>query len=130
MTGYAILDENNVVTSVICGKDETDTDNLPSGCSSWEDYYGGKRTSRHTRRGVHFGEDGQPDGGTPFRKNYATIGGTYDPVRDAFIGPKPYPSWTTLNEDTCDWDPPSPRPDTEKGIYWDEDTLSWIVMEI
>ena len=126
MTGYAYLDENNVVTSVVRGRDETDTDNLPSGCSSWEEYYGAKRTSSNTRGGVHFGQDGKPDGGVAFRKNHATIGGIYDPVRDAFIGPKPYPSWTTLNEDTCEWQPPSPRPESENPHYWDEDTLSWV----
>ena len=126
MTGYAILDENNVVTSVICGKDETDTDNLPSGCSSWEDYYGGKRTSRHTRRGVHFGEDGQPDGGVALRKNFAGVGFTYDSVRDAFYEPKRYPSWV-LDEDTCLWNAPVSKPtDNNKYYLWDEDTTSWV----
>jgi hypothetical protein len=129
MAHYAVLDSNNIVIQVHVGKDEDDNDSLPSGCSSWEEYYGAKRTSYNTRGGVHCGQDGQPDGGTPFRKNYAAIGGSYDPVRDAFIAPKPFPSWT-LNDDTCAWEPPAPRPDTEKGMYWDEDTLSWIEMEI
>ena len=128
MAHYAILDSNNVIIQVHKGRDEDDTENLPSGCSSWEDYYGAKRTSFNTRGGVHHGEDGRPDGGVAFRKNYAAIGGTYDPVRDAFIGPKPFSSWTTLNEDTCEWEPPSPRPDTENPHYWDEDTLSWVVI--
>tara|TARA_Y100000114_G_C11645480_1_gene271484 strand:- start:122 stop:511 length:390 start_codon:yes stop_codon:yes gene_type:complete len=125
MTGYAILDENNIVTAIYSGRDETDLDDLPSEFTSWEEYYGGKRTSRNTHGGVHYGQDGKPDGGVAFRKNFATIGGTYDPVRDAFIGPKPYPSWT-LNEDTCLWEPPSPRPESDNIYYWDEDTTSWV----
>ena len=60
-----------------------------------------------------------------FRKNYAGIGFTYDSFRDAFIPPKPYPSWT-LDEDTCRWKPPTPAPINENNIYtWNESTLSW-----
>jgi len=59
------------------------------------------------------------------RKNYASIGGTYDLVRDAFIDKKPYPSWL-LDEDTCQWNAPTPYPDDGKKYYWDEDTTSWI----
>ena len=59
-----------------------------------------------------------------FRKNYAGIGDTYDAVRDAFIAPKPYDSWV-LNESTCRWQAPVPRPD---GHYiWDESTVSWLL---
>jgi len=124
MPYYAILDDNNIVTTVISGKDEADNDNLPSGCSSWEDYYGGKRASYNTRGGVHYGQDGQPDGGVAFRKNYASIGGSYDPVRDAFIPPKPFPSWV-LDEDTCCWNPPVPYPD--EGFHeWDEENGQWV----
>lgn len=60
-----------------------------------------------------------------FRKNYAGNGYVYDEVRDAFIAPKPYPSWI-LNEDTCKWEPPISYPMEEnKAHYWDEDSLSW-----
>jgi hypothetical protein len=59
-----------------------------------------------------------------FRKNYAGTGYTYDKTRDAFIAPKPYPSWT-LNDDTCRWEPPSSYPDDGKKYEWDEDTTSW-----
>ena len=59
-----------------------------------------------------------------FRKNYANVGGVYDSVRDAFIPPKPYASWT-LVEDTCQWKPPSAMPDDGKRYEWDEDTTSW-----
>jgi hypothetical protein len=59
-----------------------------------------------------------------FRKNYAGIGFTYDTARDAFIPPKPYPSWT-LNEDTCRWDSPVPYPTDDKMYEWDEETTNW-----
>jgi hypothetical protein len=68
---------------------------------------------------------GQHPEGRPLRKNYAGIGYTYDPVRDAFISPSPFPSWL-LNEDTCLWDAPTPYPNDGKPYAWDEDTLSWI----
>ena len=65
------------------------------------------------------------NGGTPYRKNYAGIGYTYDPAKDAFYSPKPYPSWL-LVEATCQWQAPTPRPTTEgKFYYWSEDDLSW-----
>ena len=68
---------------------------------------------------------GQHPEGRPLRKNYASVGYTYDSVRDAFIPPSPFPSWT-LNEDTCLWDAPTPYPDDDKSYYWDEATLTWI----
>ena len=69
-----------------------------------------------------------------FRKNYAGIGYIYDETRDAFIAPKPFPSWI-LNEDTCKWDAPVPYPDAgknpESGKFysWNEDTTSWIEVD-
>ena len=76
-----------------------------------------KQTSYNTYGGEH------KLGGTPFRKNYAGIGFTYDQARDAFIEPKPFDRWT-LNETTCMWDPPVPRP--ESGSYsWNETTKQW-----
>jgi hypothetical protein len=59
------------------------------------------------------------------RKNYAGIGYLYDPIRNAFIAPKPYPSWI-LNETTCQWESPIPYPIDEKVYYWDEATTNWI----
>jgi hypothetical protein len=65
-------------------------------------------------------------GGTPLRKNYAGVGYTYDSIRDAFIPPKPpYDSWL-LDEDTCQWMPPTPYPDDEKIYSWNESTTSWV----
>ena len=77
-----------------------------------------KQTSYNTYNGEHL------LGGTPFRKNYATIGGTYDPERDAFIPPRLFESWT-LNEDTCNWEPPTPYPDDDKYYDWNETTKQW-----
>jgi len=75
-----------------------------------------KQTSYNTVGGVH------RLGGTPFRKNHAGIGYTYDEDRDAFIPPSPFPSWT-LDEETCLWKPPTPKPD---GNYiWNESTQTW-----
>ena len=77
-----------------------------------------KQTSYNTVGGVH------KLGGTPFRKNHAGIGYTYDASKDAFIPPKPFASWT-LNEDTCDWESPVAYPDDDKDYIWNEDTTSW-----
>ena len=77
-----------------------------------------KQTSYNTRGGVH------KLGGTPFRKNYAGVGYTYDEARDAFIEPQPYPSWT-LNEDTCGWEAPVAFPNDGKSYNWNESTTSW-----
>jgi hypothetical protein len=87
----------------------------------WEGYYGKgglcKRTSYNTHGGVH------QNGGTPFRKNYAGTGYTYDPVRDAFYAPQPFESWT-LNEESCLWECPVERPEGE--YWWKEDTTEWV----
>jgi hypothetical protein len=62
------------------------------------------------------------------RKNYAGVGFTYDVERDAFISPKPFPSWV-LNENTCQWETPIPYPDDGEFHYWDETTTQWILVE-
>ena len=88
----------------------------------WEGYYGKgglcKRTSYNTMGGIH------QNGGTPFRKNYAGTGYTYDPVRDAFYSPQPFESWT-LNEESCLWECPVERPEGEDW-WWKEDTTEWV----
>ena len=127
MAHYTFLDNNNIVTEVIVGKDEGE-DN-----TDWEVHYGNfrgqvcKRTSYNTSGGIH------SSGGTPFRKNYAGIGYTYDEQRDAFIAQKPYTIWI-LNEDTCLWEAPVIKPElTEAEVFagssyrWDEETLDWIL---
>ena len=117
MAHYAILNENNIVTQVIVGKNEDETYNGQA--VNWEEYYGGKRTSYNTHGNVH------SSGGTPFRKNYAGVGYTYDLEKDAFIPPKPYNSWI-LNEATCLWDSPIPFPNDGKRYTWNEETVSWV----
>ena len=118
MAHYAFLNMQNIVTEVIVGKDETD------GLTNWEMHYGNireqvcKRTSYNTRGGVH------SEGGTPFRKNYAGIGYTYDFARDAFIPPKPFDSWT-LNENSCLWEAPVAYPNDGQRYEWNEETTSW-----
>jgi len=124
MAHYALLDENNIVTQVITGRDE---DDLPEGITSWEDYYGAfhgqtcKRTSYNTRGNQH-------PNGTPFRGNYAGIGYTYDEARDAFISPQPFPSWL-LDDATVSWVPPVAYPDDDNRYFWDEDTQTWRPVE-
>ena len=118
MAHYAFLDENNIVNEVIVGKNEGE-DGV-----DWEAHYGAfrgqvcKRTSYNTYGGVHI------NGGDPLRKNYAGIGYTYDIQKDAFISPKPFPSWV-LNEETCLWQSPVPYPTDNKRYEWDEAKLSW-----
>ena len=123
MAHYAFLDENNVVTEVIVGKDEGE------GGIDWEHHYGGlqgqkcKRTSYNTRGGIHL------EGKTPFRKNYAGIGYIYDSQRDAFIPQKPFASWS-LNEETCLWDAPVAMPTDGKMYSWDEATQAWVAAAV
>lgn len=116
MAHYAYLDENNIVTQVIVGKDENE------GGVDWEKYYGAKRTSYNTFEGKHL------MGGTPFRKNYAGIGYKYDEQRDAFIPPKPFASWV-LNEEKCVWDAPVPKPTDNNEYQWDEANQKWVRLE-
>jgi len=88
------------------------------------------QTSYNTRGGQHYDpETGEVDDGTPLRKNYAGIGDTYDSALDAFIPPQPYPSWV-LNEDTCQWGAPVAYPDDGKSYDWDEETTSWVEVNV
>ena len=81
-----------------------------------------KQTSYNTHGGIHkLGE-------TPFRKNHAGIGYTYDQARDAFIPKKPFNSWT-LNEDTCLWEAPVAMPEDDNKYTWNESTTSWEITE-
>lgn len=115
MATFAKLDENNVVLSVHSVNDEDITvDGVESeakgieyltsihGHSNW------KQTSYNSR----------------IRKNYAGIGYTYDSIRDAFLPPKLFPSWT-LDESTCTWQAPTPKPVDGKYYSWNESSQSW-----
>ena len=126
MAHYAFIDENNIVTEVIAGRDE---DDLIEGVTSWEDYYGAfrnqrcLRTSCNTRGGQHFQD------GVAFRGNYAGIGFEYREDLDAFIPPQPFPSWV-LNEQTFNWEAPVPYPE-DGGVYTlDEDAGDWIAADV
>jgi hypothetical protein len=112
MAHYAFLDENNIVTEVITGRDETE---VVDGISDWEEYYGNRRGVKCVRTSYNGN----------IRKNYAGIGYTYDEGRDAFIPPKSFESWN-LNEDTCLWEAPVAYPEDDKMYTWDEDTTSWV----
>ena len=124
MAHYAFLNSDNEVISVITGVDEwvtqTDTDGAQSGGSTeageafyaaqpWHGAASCRRTSYNNNT----------------RKNYAGINFTYDTERDAFIAPRPYPSWT-LDEATCRWQAPVPMPSEGGPWTWDEETLSWV----
>ena len=99
-----------VETVIVAEQDMIDT--LPDK-TSWD------QTSYNTRAGQH------PEG-RPLRKNYAGIGYTYDPARDAFIPPKTFPSWV-LNEETCWWEPPTPYPQDGEVYTWNEESKTWVV---
>lgn len=117
MAHYAFLDDNNIVTEVIVGIDETE---LIEGEAP--DVWYGKFRSQTCVRTSYNGN---------IRKNYAGIGYTYDEQRDAFIPPKPFASWL-LDEDTCQWEAPVPYPsDAPVGTWyiWDEENQDWVQPE-
>ena len=108
--------ENGIVTQVIVAKSEWIQTFVDTSPGEWI------QTSYNTYGGVH------KNGGTPLRKNYAGIGYTYDQQRDAFIPPKPYPSWI-LDEQSCLWEPPVAMPSDGKMYRWDEDSQNWVEVE-
>lgn len=110
--------ENNIVTQVIVvsNNDVNDLpfpDSEPLGVAFCQSLFGADTEWKQTSYNRNF------------RKNYASIGGQYDAALDAFIPPKPYPSWV-LNTETCLWDPPIPYPNDGKYYLWDEATQSWV----
>ena len=121
MANFAQLDESYIVTEVIVVNNET-INNLPFpesepvGVAFLQSLFGSTTVWKQTSYNANF------------RKNYASIGYTYDPVLDAFIAPKPYPSWL-LNTTTCQWQAPVPYPSDGKTYIWDEATLSWVLVE-
>ena len=122
MAHYAQVDGNNIVTQVIVAEQSFIDSGAVGAPSSWI------QTSYNTRGGVHYGQDGQPSGREQLRKNYAGIGYKYDSGRDAFIPKQPFTSWT-LNEQTCLWQAPVPKPADGKIYFWDEPSLCWVVSE-
>ena len=119
MAHFAQLNEQNVVLQVIVVNnneliDETGNESETKGVTFCEQLLGGtwKQTSYSGK----------------IRKNFASIGFTYDSTRDAFIPPKPFDSWI-LNETTCLWDSPTPYPNDGQNYFWDEPTTSWKVID-
>jgi len=106
MSHFAELDENNIVLRVLVGDN-----NAPNEGYDWFVENLGGRWMQTSYNGN-------------IRKNYAGIGFTYDDGRDAFIPPKPYPSWLLL-EDTCQWEAPIPYPDDDLIYQWDEEQGDW-----
>lgn len=109
MAHYAFLDENNIVTEVIVGIDETD---LIEGLDP-ETWYGNFR-GQTCKRTSYNGK---------IRKQFAGIGFSYDAVNDIFITPQPYPSWSFNSN--FDWQPPKPMP-TEGFWVWNEELGDWV----
>ena len=108
MAHYAFLDNNNIVTEVIVGIDETETiEGLDT--EIWYGNFRGQVCKRTSYNGN-------------IRYNYAGIGYKYDQVNDAFIAPQPYQSWTLNNK--FKWQAPTPMP-TEGKWRWNEENLEW-----
>ena len=115
MAHYAKV-KNGIVQQVIVAEEDFFTTFVDTSAGEWI------QTSYNTAGGVH------ELGGTPLRKNYAGEGYLYSKELDAFYQPQPYSSWT-LNETTCQWQPPVDYPDDDKKYEWDEDTTNWTEIE-
>ena len=117
MSHFAEIDENNIVLRVLrITQDVLDT-------GAFGDPKDWIQTSYNTHGGEHV------LGGTPLRKNYACIGYTYDKMRDAFIPPQPWPSWS-LNENTCLWEPPVSYPNDDNFYFWNEEEQKWEIESV
>jgi len=128
MAHFALIDNLRTVVFVTVGRQEDDGKELELCARTGHTY---RQTSYNTHGGVHYDPvTNQPsaDQSKAFRKNFAGIGYTYDPDRDAFIPPKLYPSWV-LNEQTCLWDAPVAMPTDGKMYQWDEATINWVELE-
>lgn len=119
MSHFAEINSDNIVKRVLV----IDQKNINTGVLGSSDNW--IQTSYNTRGGKHYAPNSNtPDGGVALRKNYAGVGYTYDATRDAFIAPQPYLSWT-LNNNTCQWEPPTVYPDNGKLYNWDEKNTEW-----
>jgi hypothetical protein len=114
MSHYAKV-VNGIVTQVIVAEPEFFQTFVDTSPGEWI------QTSYNTYGGQH------PEG-RPLRKNYAGVGYTYDPQRDAFIPPKPYNSWV-LDEESCLWESPVPYPNDEQRYIWNEEAQSWDLIQ-
>lgn len=128
MAHFALVGTDFRVEAVFVGRDEDDGLEAQLSERTGKTY---KQTSYNTRGGIHYDpETGLPsqDQSKAFRKNYAGVGYEYDPHRDAFIPPSPFPSWV-LDESSCLWEAPVPLPQDGKNYRWDEVTTSWVVVD-
>jgi hypothetical protein len=119
MAHFAQINENSIVDQVIVISDDDAPDPFPESETLGQQFIAG------------LGLDGvwkQTSYNRNFRKHYAGIGHTWDEQRDAFIPPKPFPSWV-LDETTCGWAAPVPYPDDGGRYWWDEDATSWVQAE-
>jgi hypothetical protein len=114
--------ENGTVTQVIVAEQDFINTGAVGEPSSWI------QTSYNTRGNVHYGQDGNPDGGQALRGNYAGIGYIYDSQNDVFYPAQPYPSWTISATTNWIWTAPVAMPEPVEGSYWawDEDTTNWV----
>jgi hypothetical protein len=110
MAHYAFLDDNNIVTEVITGRNESE---IVNGISDWEDYYGKIRNQRCVRTSYS---------GT-IRGSFAGIGYSYNEELDVFVAPQPYASWKLDSKNQ--WQAPKPYPTDKKAYSWNEETLNW-----
>lgn len=122
MAHFAQLDDNNLVTQVIVVNnsdilDQQGQESEAIGVAFCQSLFGSET------RWVQTSYNGK------IRKNYASTGFTYDQVRDAFIPPQPYPSWV-LDEVICAWDAPVPHPEDGQPWRWDEESLSWVQVQL
>jgi hypothetical protein len=125
MAHYAFLDENNVVTEVITGRNENE---IVDGISDWEEYYGAKRGQKCLRTSYNTKWNQHEFGGTPFRGNYAAVGMVYNEEHDIFVIPVIFDSWT-LDVAEARYKAPVPEPDEYWNYRWDEDTLNWVEIQ-
>jgi hypothetical protein len=124
MSHFAKLDENNIVIFVTVGRQEDDGKEAELSARTGDVY---KQTSYNTMNGVYIDpitREPATDQSKAFRKNFAGLGYFYDEALDAFIPPKPYNSWV-LDEDTCQWEAPLPRPNDGFTYIWNESQVDW-----
>jgi len=119
---------NGIVQQVIVAEQDVINSGLFGPASEWV------QTSYNTHGNIHYGQDGQPDGGVALRGNYANIGFIYDAAHDVFYAPQPYPSWTISAATNWIWAAPVPLPSDAgtgtppKRYKWDETTKTWVVV--
>ena len=118
MSHYAKILDGKVIQIIVAEPDFFNTF-VDSSAGNW------LQTSYNTKGGIHYGEDGKPDGGIALRGNYAGIDYIYDHINDVFYPPQPYSSWT-ISAPNWTWQPPVPYPDDTKSYSWNEEIKNWV----